>query len=102
MRFEHHVFICANQKGEGKACCGEERGMELVMKFRDVLAEKGLKGKVRAQRSACLDACQRGPVLVVYPDGTYYGHVKPEDVERIVDSHLIQGKPVEDLLLTFP
>jgi (2Fe-2S) ferredoxin len=101
MRFEKHIFICANQKAEGKACCGEARGMELVEKFREVLNEQGLKGKVRAQRSGCLDACGKGPTLVIYPEGTYYGHVTPEDVERIVKEHIIGGEILTDLELTF-
>lgn len=101
MRFDKHIFICANQKAEGKACCGEARGMELVEKFREVLAEKGLKGKVRAQRSGCLDACTKGPALVIYPDGIYYGGVTPSDVERIVDEHVIGNRIVSDLELIY-
>jgi (2Fe-2S) ferredoxin len=101
MRFEKHIFICANQKAEGKACCGEQRGMELVEKMREVLAEKGLKGKVRAQRSGCLDACSKGPTLVIYPEGTYYGHLTVSDIERIVDEHIIGGNTIKELELQF-
>lgn len=101
MRFEKHIFICANQKAEGKACCGETRGMELVQKFRDVLKEKGLNGKIRAQKSGCLDACKQGPALVIYPEGTYYGHVQPEDVERIIEEHVINNRVVKELELTW-
>src|SRR5262249_16502466 len=101
MRFDKHIFICANQKAEGKPCCGEERGMELVRRFREVLNAKGLKGKVRAQKSGCLDACDFGPALVVYPDGTYYKQVTLNDVERIIEQHVIGGKPVEELVLHF-
>lgn len=101
MRFEKHIFICTNQKAEGKACCGEGRGMELVEKFREVLNDRGLKGKIRAQRSGCLDACGKGPTLVIYPEGTYYGHVTSEDVERIVKEHIIGGEVLKDLELTF-
>jgi (2Fe-2S) ferredoxin len=99
MRFEKHIFICANQKAEGKACCGQERGMELVQKFNEVITEKGLKGKVRAQRSGCLDACKFGPALVVYPEGTYYGNVTTEDVTKIVEEHIVGGNIVESLEL---
>ncbi len=102
MRFDKHIFICTNQKAEGKACCGEQRGMELVVKFRDVLNAKGLKGKVRAQRSGCLDACDFGPSLVIYPDGTYYKNVTVNDVERIVDEHVLNNRIVTDLELTWP
>lgn len=101
MRFEKHIFICANQKGEGKACCGEKEGMALVEKFREVLAARGLKGEVRAQRSGCLDACKFGPALVIYPEGTYYKNVQIEDVERIVDTHVIDNKIVQDLELVW-
>lgn len=101
MRYEKHIFICTNQKAEGKSCCGEQRGMELVEKFREILNEKGLKGKVRAQRSGCLDACKHGPALVIYPEGTYYKQVTPEHVERIIDEHVIAGKQVDDLVLNW-
>jgi (2Fe-2S) ferredoxin len=99
MRFDKHIFICTNEKEPGKAFCGAARGMELVEKFREVLNEKGLKGKVRAQRSGCLDACKFGPSLVIYPEGTYYGHVTPADVERIVNEHIIGGNIIEELEL---
>jgi (2Fe-2S) ferredoxin len=101
MRYEKHIFICTNQKAEGKACCGEQRGMELVEKFREVLNEKGLKGKIRAQKSGCLDACKHGPALVIYPEGTYYKQVTPSDVERIIEEHIIGGKQIEDLVLNW-
>lgn len=101
MRYDKHIFICANQKATGKTCCGEERGMELVNKFREVLKSKGLQGKVRAQRSGCIDACSNGPALVIYPEGTYYGHVSLKDVERIVEEHVENNRVVSDLELTF-
>ncbi|MBP9688192.1 MAG: (2Fe-2S) ferredoxin domain-containing protein [Bacteroidia bacterium] len=101
MRYDKHIFICANQKAEGKTCCGEARGMELVNKFKEVLREKGLQGKIRAQRSGCLDACSNGPALVIYPEGTYYGHVTLNDVERIIDGHILNNQTLTDLELTF-
>lgn len=101
MRFEHHIFICANQKAEGKACCGENKGMELVQLFREKLKDLGLSGKVRAQRSGCLDACTKGPVLVIYPQGTYYGQVRPEDVDSIIEKHILNGEVVSSLELKF-
>jgi (2Fe-2S) ferredoxin len=97
MRYDKHIFICTNQKAPGKACCGEEHGLALVAKFREVIEERGLKGKVRAQRSGCLDACKHGPSLVIYPEGTYYGKVGMNDVERIIDNHVIGGNLIEAL-----
>jgi (2Fe-2S) ferredoxin len=101
MRYDKHIFICTNQKVEGKACCGEARGMELVNKFKEVLREKGLQGKIRAQRSGCIDACSNGPALVIYPEGTYYGHVTLNDVERIIEQHVKNNQILTDLELTF-
>lgn len=99
MRYDHHIFICANQKPEGKACCGEQRGLEILEKFREVIKEKGLNGKVRAQKSGCLDACKYGPTLVIYPEGTYYKNVQVSDVERIVESHVTNKEVLADLEL---
>jgi (2Fe-2S) ferredoxin len=101
MRYEKHIFICANQKLPGKTCCGETMGLELVNKFREVLKKKGLQGVVRAQRSGCIDACSNGPALVVYPEGVYYGPVKLSDVEKIVVQHIEQGLTIEELKIQF-
>ena len=101
MRYQNHIFVCTNQKAEGKTCCGEARGMELIEKFRDAIKEAGLVGKVRAQRAGCLDACKHGPAVVVYPEGTYYGQVGPEDVKRIIEEHVMGGKELVDKVISF-
>lgn len=56
---------------------------------------------MRAQRAGCLDACEHGPSVVVYPEGVFYGGVKPEHVDEIVEQHLIQDRPVERLIIDF-
>ena len=76
--------------------------MELVKAFKKSLKEKGLKGTIRAQRAGCLDACDYGPSLVIYPEGIYYGGVKTEDVNEIVEEHLISNRPMKRLLINFP
>jgi (2Fe-2S) ferredoxin len=101
MRYQNHIFVCTNQKAEGKTCCGEARGMELVEKFRDAIKEAGLVGKVRAQRAGCLDACKHGPAVVVYPEGTYYGQVGTDDVKRIIEEHVMGGKELADKVISF-
>lgn len=101
MRFEKHIFICTNQKAEGKKCCGETNGMELVALFREKLKEKGLHGKIRTQKTGCLDACASGPSLVIYPEGVFYGRVTHDDVDRIIESHILNNEIVKDLELTF-
>jgi (2Fe-2S) ferredoxin len=54
-------------------------------------------GKIRINKAGCLDRCEEGPVLVVYPEGIWYTYIDEEDIDEIVDSHLIAGKPVERL-----
>ena len=102
MRFKKHIFICTHQRTEpGKNSCGEARGLNLVSLFKKIIKEKGLSIEIRAQRAGCLDACDFGPSVVVYPEGIYYKGVTPEDVEEIVEQHLIGGKPVERLINNF-
>lgn len=101
MRFTHHVFICENRRpaDDPRGCCGA-RGSEAVRQaFKEELARRGLKGRVRANSAGCLDACSHGPSVVVYPEGVWYGHVRPEDVPEIVERHLLGGEPVERLRL---
>jgi (2Fe-2S) ferredoxin len=100
MRYKKHIFICTNQKVEGKKCCGGN-GTALVNAFRERLKELEMNVDIRVQASGCLDTCGKGPVLVVYPEGTYYGKVQPEDVEEIIQNHLISNQPVERLALGF-
>jgi (2Fe-2S) ferredoxin len=101
MRFEKHIFVCANQKAEGKPCCGNENGMAIIEKFRTLLGDAGLKAKIRVQKSGCLDSCSKGPALVIYPEGTYYGKLTLADVDTIFQEHILQNKVVEALELKF-
>ncbi len=101
MKYQKHVFVCTNQKAEGKKCCSESHGTELVEAFKQAMKDRGLLPAMRAQRTGCLDVCGKGPALAVYPDGTIYGNVQLSDVEEIVESHLVNGQPVERLKLDF-
>lgn len=100
-RFEKHLFICGNQRppGHPRGCCDPAGQAQLQKAFKEMLKERGLKGKVRANQSGCLDQCEHGPNLVVYPDGVWYGGVTLADVNEIIDSHILGGKPVERLRL---
>ncbi len=75
--------------------------MELVREFKRLTRERNLKTRIRCQRAGCLDACDFGPSVAVYPDGIFYGGVKPADVEEIVEQHLVQNRPVERLMIDF-
>jgi (2Fe-2S) ferredoxin len=103
MRFEKHLFICTQERPPGeKKSCGQAHGLELVKLFKKAIADKGLNIAIRAQRAGCLDACAFGPALVVYPDGVYYGSLTFDDVQEIVDEHLVNNRPVERLTIRFP
>jgi (2Fe-2S) ferredoxin len=100
LKFDKHIFICTNERAPGeKQSCGEQHGMALVVAFKKAIKDRKLSIKVRAQRAGCLDICVYGPTLVVYPEGIFYVGVALSDVEEIVESHIVNNKPVERLRL---
>ncbi|MFN6946812.1 MAG: (2Fe-2S) ferredoxin domain-containing protein [Cytophagaceae bacterium] len=99
MKYEKHIFICTNERTDGRSCCGQAAGMELVEKFKEELKKHQLKIGYRAQRAGCLDVCNNGPALVVYPEGVFYGNVKPEDIKEIVTEHILNNRPVKSLMI---
>lgn len=97
--FKHHVFFCTNQRESGEACCHARGASELRGYAKSRLKALGLsgKGKVRINSAGCLDRCDEGPVLVVYPEGVWYTYVDKDDIDDIIDNHLVGGKIVERL-----
>lgn len=100
-KFEKHIFICTNQRPaeNPRGCCDPSGKGELHHAFKTALAIRGLKGKVRANKAGCLDQCEHGPNVVVYPEAVWYGQVSLEDVDEIVESHILANRPVERLLI---
>lgn len=100
-RYKHHIFVCGNQRPPESArpCCDPEGNAELHAIFKTLLIDRGLKTQVRANKAGCLDHCEHGPTVVIYPDEVWYGNVRPDDAAVIVDSHIAAGKPVERLRL---
>jgi (2Fe-2S) ferredoxin len=103
-KFEHHIFVCENLRAEDepRGCCQAKGSPTIRTAFKAEIKKRGLKGKVRANQSGCLDACEFGPVIVVYPEGIWYGGVTVEDVQEIMESHVIDGVPVERLRIKDP
>lgn len=97
--FERHVFVCLNVRPADapRPACTTDGKSELHTRLQQLSKEAGLSGKVRINKSGCLDQCEHGPNVVVYPDAVWYGNVKPEDAEAIVTEHLVGGHPVERL-----
>jgi (2Fe-2S) ferredoxin len=98
-RFNKHIFVCENKRepGDARGCCNEKGSAEIREQFKKKIKELGLNTQMRANSAGCLDACEHGPVIVVYPEQVWYGGVKLEDVEEIVQKHLINNIPVERL-----
>jgi len=98
-KFERHIFVCCNQRppGHPRGCCDPTAQAQLQLVFKQKLAVLGFKNRVRANKSGCLDQCEHGPTVVVYPDAVWYGRVTAADVDEIIESHIIGGKPVERL-----
>jgi (2Fe-2S) ferredoxin len=100
-KFERHVFICTNHREPGSArpSCTAAGKSEIHTLFKDALRVAGKAAEIRANKAGCLDQCEHGPTIVVYPEGVWYGFVQPENVQEIVQEHLIGGRPVERLRL---
>lgn len=98
--YEHHVFFCLNQRPEGERTCCANKGAQLAQEH----AKKRIKalglageGRVRINKAGCLERCEQGPVIVIYPEGTWYTYVDTDDIDEIIDEHIIAGRPVERL-----
>ncbi|MEX0960685.1 MAG: (2Fe-2S) ferredoxin domain-containing protein [Burkholderiales bacterium] len=97
--YKHHVFFCCNQRSNGEACCNDHRSQEMrdYAKSRVKALKRAGRGQVRINQAGCLDRCEEGPVLVVYPEEVWYTYVDKEDVDEIIEEHLVNGRVVERL-----
>jgi len=97
--YRYHVFFCCNQRDEGKACCNDHGASAVRDYAKQKVKSLGLAGpgKVRINMAGCMDRCEEGPVLVVYPEETWYTYVDREDIDEIIDEHLLNGRIVERL-----
>jgi (2Fe-2S) ferredoxin len=84
--FQKTVFVCTNAREGGRVACGNEGrgGIELCEALKHGVKKLGLKGKVRVARTGCLDLCEQGPNVFLYPDGEWLSGLKPEDAEGIL------------------
>ena len=99
-KLEHHIFICQNtrESGHPRGCCNPEGSSPLPKLFKESLKKHGLSGKIRSNKSGCLDQCEHGPNVVIYPEAIWYGWVQETDVDEIVEA-LAEGRKVERLQL---
>ena len=97
--YKHHIFFCCNQRDEGRACCNDHGAQDVRDYAKDKIKSLGLSGpgKARVNMAGCLDRCEEGPVMVVYPEEVWYTYVDREDIDEIVSEHLQNGRVVERL-----
>jgi len=98
--FQRHVFVCINERpaDNPKGSCKPKGGVEVRDRLKQELASRGLSKIIRANNAGCLDQCEHGVSVVVYPEQVWYGHVTTDDIVEIVEKHLIGGEPVTRLL----
>lgn len=103
-RFEKHIFVCENKRPDNhpRGCCASKDSILIREKLKNRIKELGLQSKVRSNGAGCLDACEFGPSIVIYPEQVWYGCVKIDDVEEIIQSHLVNDIPVERLKILDP
>ncbi len=99
--FERHVFVCTNQREaeHPRGCCSAKEAAAIREVLKIACVQAGLAGKVRINTAGCLDQCEHGPTVVIYPEAVWYGFVTPADIPEIIQAHLIEGRPVERLRL---
>ncbi|MEE9494014.1 MAG: (2Fe-2S) ferredoxin domain-containing protein [Gammaproteobacteria bacterium] len=99
--FKYHVFFCTNQREDDRECCQRFASTEMrdYAKQRCKALRLQGKGGVRINTAGCLDRCQEGPVLVVYPEEVWYTYIDSEDIDEIIQKHLIEDEPVKRLII---
>src|SRR5260370_38320574 len=100
MFYDVHVFCCVQQRpaGHNRGCCADKGSLQLS----DGMCRRAMArgwARVRINRAGCLNMCEHGPAMVIYPEGVWYRYSTAEDVEEILTEHILHGKRVEQLLL---
>lgn len=100
---QRHFFVCTNARPPfAKPSCGQNDGHQILMGLREEAEQRGLLGEVKITGCGCLGPCEEGPAIVVYPEATWYQGVSIEDIQEIVESHMVNGLPVDRLIYDFP
>ncbi len=103
LRVSHHLLLCATP--EKAACCNPEVGNLTWVRLKKLLKKLGLEDKNRPEgivlrsKVDCLRVCRKGPILLIWPDGNWYGEVTPERIEIIIKKHIIERKPLKEWII---
>ena len=98
--YERHIFCCTNvrQPGHSRGCCSEKDSVRLRNYMKAKAKQLKLEG-VRVNIAGCLDRCELGPTMVIYPEGVWYSYRNTEDLDEILNTHVIEGGRVRRLML---
>jgi (2Fe-2S) ferredoxin len=94
--YQRHIFFCCNQRDDGRACCNNKGAHAMRDYAKSRVKSLGLagEGKLRINQAGCLDRCEEGPCVVVYPDAVWYTYVDRADIDEIISEHLQNGRIV--------
>ena len=97
--FQRHIFFCLNERANGEACCAQHNAQAAFEHCKKRVKDLGLAGpgQVRVNKAGCLGRCLEGPVMVIYPEAVWYQFVDQDDIDEIIESHLVNGTPVDRL-----
>ncbi|HEU0189115.1 MAG TPA: (2Fe-2S) ferredoxin domain-containing protein [Gallionella sp.] len=98
--YDKHVFFCTNLRADGGDCCGKHGAQKARDYMKNKVAELGisnLQNNIRINAAGCMNRCDEGPVIVVYPEGIWYTYMDEKDLDEIIEEHLRHGRVVERL-----
>ncbi len=98
--YDHHIFCCTNRRDpkDARGCCADKNAVELRDYMKARVKASGIR-KVRVNMAGCLDRCELGPCMVIYPAGVWYSCKNERDIDEVIESHLRNGRIVERLKL---
>ena len=96
--YKHHIFFCTNFREDG-ACCEDHDAANMRSYAKQRTKDLGIAGQggVRVNKAGCMDRCSEGPTIVVYPEGIWYTYENKEDIDEIIEQHLVNGRIVDRL-----
>ncbi len=100
-RYNKHIFVCENKRPneDPRGCCADKKSKDIRALFKTRLKELGISSTVRANAAGCLDACEHGATVVIYPEQVWYGFVTKDDVDEIIEKHIVNNQPVKRLMI---
>ncbi|MBI2754568.1 MAG: hypothetical protein HYX46_13830, partial [Betaproteobacteria bacterium] len=98
--YTRHVFFCCNQRDDCRTCCNAKGASGMRDYAKERVKELGLAGagRIRVNQSGCLDRCEEGPCVVVYPEAVWYTYFDRSDIDEIIEEHLQHGRSIDGVL----